>query len=172
MDLPFLFFRLYHQLIPYLEVSILILMDLPFLLYLLEANDDAEKSFNPYSNGSSFFIKSEYITRVNKKWVSILILMDLPFLYDKTNYKRTENIDVSILILMDLPFLCYCKDVLENFDSCFNPYSNGSSFFIFITISSKELAWKVSILILMDLPFLWCERVTVKVCLWQFQSLF
>ena len=56
MDLPFLYVENFVDKMWECGVSILILMDLPFLLYLLEVGDDAEKSFNPYSNGSSFFI--------------------------------------------------------------------------------------------------------------------
>ena len=37
-------------------VSILILMDLPFLLNAISLDNAEEVGFNPYSNGSSFFI--------------------------------------------------------------------------------------------------------------------
>ena len=36
--------------------------------------------FNPYSNGSSFFIGSRLFQQTSESRVSILILMDLPFL--------------------------------------------------------------------------------------------
>ena len=39
--------------------------------------------FNPYSNGSSFFIFTFWIQYKAKNYVSILILMDLPFLSKK-----------------------------------------------------------------------------------------
>ena len=51
-------------------------MDLPFLLYLLEANDDAKKCFNPYSNGSSFFMSID----IEQQEVAF-ILNDKKYLY-------------------------------------------------------------------------------------------
>ena len=74
-------------------VSILILMDLPFLLYLLENGDDAEKCFNPYSNGSSFFIVYCLRHQLLQKSVSILILMDLPFLF---GYVPERNLNIPL----------------------------------------------------------------------------
>ena len=80
-------------------------MDLPFLfvrMYMLVVHI---YRFNPYSNGSSFFIKMRFWLMIIQNCVSILILMDLPFLcgiMGKIKYTATF---VSILILMDLPFL-------------------------------------------------------------------
>ena len=80
-------------------------MDLPFLFEYSLKFEESPPSFNPYSNGSSFFILVKGKIVVEEEKVSILILMDLPFLC---------NIGGS-----DTPLL-----------SGFNPYSNGSSFFI------------------------------------------
>ena len=55
--------------------------------------------------------------------------MDLPFLYD-LDYCDIVGGGVSILILMDLPFLLAKKDNIIDELTSFNPYSNGSSFFI------------------------------------------
>ena len=57
-------------------------------------------------------------------------------------------------------------------DVCFNPYSNGSSFFIFSTNSFTLSQQKVSILILMDLPFLSIEKMGEQGFTELFQSLF
>ena len=71
-------------------VSILILMDLPFLFSKSLIKLAMSYSFNPYSNGSSFFI----IAWLSKGWgcrgVSILILMDLPFLLEANVGKVNE----------------------------------------------------------------------------------
>ena len=61
--------------------------------------------FNPYSNGSSFFIIDLYRFRLPVQRVSILILMDLPFLFGNSKIIISSIPPVSILILMDLPFL-------------------------------------------------------------------
>ena len=68
--------------------------------------------FNPYSNGSSFFIKVQKTNRGGYNEVSILILMDLPFLQEKDYYIYSD-------------------------DAGFNPYSNGSSFFIMLWLSKE-----------------------------------
>ena len=85
--------------------------------------------FNPYSNGSSFFIFVYLQNTQSHQYVSILILMDLPFLFFIQTFQLLI-IPVSILILMDLPFLSSVKKLVEYEEECFNPYSNGSSFFI------------------------------------------
>ena len=47
------------------------------------------------------------------------------------NLCEVRKTDVSILILMDLPFLSAKKQIEFNIEyTGFNPYSNGSSFFI------------------------------------------
>ena len=96
-------------------VSILILMDLPFLFYSSAYTSDTKKCFNPYSNGSSFFITLLTLSNGSVLWVSILILMDLPFLL----YALNPDLVVSV---------------------GFNPYSNGSSFFIGGTKASNTMA--------------------------------
>ena len=60
-------------------VSILVLMDLPFLLKMTGT--------------------------LNRKKVSILVLMDLPFLQMLAMDYESLKLGVSILVLMDLPFL-------------------------------------------------------------------
>ena len=55
MDLPFLCIHNFGQAIE-IQVSILILMDLPFLSPKSSRQSVTEVRFNPYSNGSSFFI--------------------------------------------------------------------------------------------------------------------
>ena len=104
-------------------------MDLPFLYCFNEVVPVfVACCFNPYSNGSSFFMcKKRYNTYQDSR-VSILILMDLPFLFTITKI-ICQLLFVSILILMDLPFLSSISD-------------------------SVKLILLVSILILMDLPFL------------------
>ena len=65
--------------------------------------------------------------------------MDLPFLLERSNSSELEQINVSILILMDLPFLSEDFEVLIFAYSRFNPYSNGSSFFIHLNfVASLE----------------------------------
>ena len=54
-------------------------MDLPFLLATSFSGGLVNVSFNPYSNGSSFFITRKANSMIDEV-VSILILMDLPFL--------------------------------------------------------------------------------------------
>ena len=80
-------------------------MDLPFLYQVEEIIMSLGTRFNPYSNGSSFFMGYICYPNAYLSQVSILILMDLPFLYggDLKPGEKTES---------------------------FNPYSNGSSFFI------------------------------------------
>ena len=92
-------------------------MDLPFLSVEWSIGQLIYRSFNPYSNGSSFFI----------------ILSE--------NIKM--SIHVSILILMDLPFLLLKERSETIVKICFNPYSNGSSFFILFE-KLKPVAWSSS----------------------------
>ena len=56
--------------------------------------------------------------------------MDLPFLFGFSGNWSTSQSQVSILILMDLPFLFSTRDAFSDTIKRFNPYSNGSSFFI------------------------------------------
>ena len=90
------------------SVSILILMDLPFLSERLIIEPVRLRCFNPYSNGSSFFILCLLHLLLCIQCVSILILMDLPFLYISVYNEQIEG-------------------------ESFNPYSNGSSFFMSIS---------------------------------------
>ena len=110
-------------------VSILVLMDLPFLLVNTVYWIFAMKRFNPCSYGSSvltlrrgavlllhwiefqslfLWIFRSYLkinkTRGGSGSVSILVLMDLPFLHWYV-HEGPQRAAVSILVLMDLPFL-------------------------------------------------------------------
>ena len=111
-------------------VSILILMDLPFLFNVCAFIVPRKTRFNPYSNGSSFFILYLLIS------LTILILCFNPYSNGSSFFiaQFLVNIHkfllVSILILMDLPFLLFQTNLATNTILCFNPYSNGSSFFI------------------------------------------
>ena len=104
-------------------------MDLPFLSEVTALNPTCVSGFNPYSNGSSFFILKEKFQKEDMQGfnpysngssffiivphcifdvliaVSILILMDLPFLLQCLRHLLLYTRCVSILILMDLPFL-------------------------------------------------------------------
>ena len=73
--------KLYCRACSRIQVSILVLMDLPFL---------------PKTGHSEI---------ENTHWVSILVLMDLPFLRRHFNWLVVWQPHVSILVLMDLPFL-------------------------------------------------------------------
>ena len=86
------------------SVSILVLMDLPFL-----HNIAVTLQVNPLPFQSLFlWIFRSY--RIFK------------------NYKRSSKSEVSILVLMDLPFLQSRKSLLELIiTACFNPCSYGSS---------------------------------------------
>ena len=56
-------------------------MDLPFLFKLDATTVFGVPGFNPYSNGSSFFMVIQKNISLDMTTVSILILMDLPFLF-------------------------------------------------------------------------------------------
>ena len=56
--------------------------------------------------------------------------MDLPFLLPNASASYIAIGYVSILILMDLPFLYSDVSSIDGTTTRFNPYSNGSSFFI------------------------------------------
>ena len=73
---------------------------------------------------------------------------------------------------MDLPFLSLHKEQFIGATCCFNPYSNGSSFFIFYIFHTEKKPYLVSILILMDLPFLFAVAIAKKRKKHKFQSLF
>ena len=131
MDLPFLHSngRLINK--SMLTVSILVLMDLPFLQIWKEKQNEhrnnsfnpcsygssvlthqagsiyseAYSGFNPCSYGSSVLTKDKRNQNRNNKQVSILVLMDLPFLLFTWLRDNGYLIRVSILVLMDLPFL-------------------------------------------------------------------
>ena len=74
-------------------------MDLPFLLIILTITILLPPRFNPYSNGSSFFMGYICYPNAYLSQVSILILMDLPFLYGgdlKPGEKTEINTDMSV----------------------------------------------------------------------------
>ena len=81
-------------------------MDLPFLSMDDIANIKANYCFNPYSNGSSFFIR--------------IIFRGL----DKTSKSFNPYSNGSSFFIHNTS-----QEEMTNTDS-FNPYSNGSSFFI------------------------------------------
>ena len=115
-------------------VSILILMDLPFLLQHQKAKSKSTASFNPYSNGSSFFMLFILTTTKHNRKVSILILMDLPFLSKKYDNSNAYFLSFNPYSNGSSFVIRISSSNSTNFE-CFNPYSNGSSFFIFYFLS-------------------------------------
>ena len=80
-------------------------MDLPFLSLSDQLQKESGGSFNPYSNGSSFFMIDDE--------KSILDYLDSFNPYSNgSSFFITQNHQQTI------------------YPRCFNPYSNGSSFFI------------------------------------------
>ena len=168
-------------------VSILVLMDLPFLQTSSQRMSQIwQRCFNPCSYGSFVLTHKFIFDRLSRNKVSILVLMDLSFLQRmKKAKKRLKNV-VSILVLMDLSFLrveivekqnlqikfqslflWIFRSYFQSYDTIvacyqrFNPCSYGS--FVLTSWNHKRLHWKsilVSILVLMDLSFLHLNAVT------------
>ena len=130
MDLPFLFnYFLFFSF--WFLVSILILMDLPFLSRVYEIRELRKECFNPYSNGSSFFMlhSTQVICLVTV--VSILILMDLPFLLRTLIYQNGIHLGSFNPYSNGSSFFIQLSKLRNLYQyTSFNPYSNGSSFFI------------------------------------------
>ena len=81
-----------------IRVSILVLMDLPFLLSAVLANT---------------FLFTWTTLEKQLIRVSILVLMDLPFLHESGKIIKRQGLSVSILVLMDLPFLQFFTTIFQ-----------------------------------------------------------
>ena len=127
--------------------------------------------FNPYSNGSSFFIGHLDSKHVPIPRVSILILMDLPFLFSVWKSPSSHSQRFNPYSNGSSFFITGVMRMAVLI-YCFNPYSNGSSFFIVYIVIAIYNNISVSILILMDLPFLFSFWQLFKSRKPAFQSLF
>ena len=93
-------------------------MDLPFLSGVMYSTGKEVVSFNPYSNGSSFFIIDE----------------DAEDGMDVMGFNPYSN---GSSFFIPAPAICEYMLVFR-----FNPYSNGSSFFIVLFLIDKEISKK------------------------------
>ena len=174
MDLPFLqhnFIEMQFEDV----VSILVLMDLPFLLWqTLMQWWKWECCFNPCSYGSSVLTRTTTIQCFGEIYVSILVLMDLPFL---------PTIDAIHTHLKTVSFnpCSYGSSVLTGYWTMTKEQylQKFQSLFLWIFRSyipdgddERQKRAAVSILVLMDLPFLHLTASRLELTENEFQSLF
>ena len=143
-----------HWTLRRLNVSILVMMDLPFWLWLSTLNDNILfvsilvmmdlpfwrtegtgfrldlKSFNPCYDGFAFLTLGS--VRKLESWRSFNPCYDgFAFLTQFEKLYSSIDTSVSILVMMDLPFWLIPRFVLESSQERFNPCYDG---FAFLTI--------------------------------------